>query len=82
MTNSKPLIVYGASWCPDARRSRKFLDEHGIPYKWIDIDEDAAGKEYVRSVNKGNVVIPTILFEDGSTLVEPSNEELGQKLGL
>ncbi len=82
MAYSKQLIVYGASWCPDARRSRQFLDEHGIAYKWIDIDEDAAGKEYVKSVNGGKVVIPTILFEDGSTLVEPSNELLAQKLGV
>jgi len=82
MADLNKLIVYGASWCPDARRARKFLDEQGIAFTWIDIDENSAAKEYVKSVNGGKVVIPTILFEDGSTLVEPSNEELAQKIGV
>jgi len=37
---------------------------------------------FVEKVNKGKRIIPTILFEDGSTLVEPSNAELAAKLGL
>ncbi len=82
MSDGKKLVMYGATWCPDARRSRKFLDEKGIAYEWIDIDEDPAAKDYVKKVNNGTVIIPTILFEDGSTLVEPSNEELAQKLGV
>ncbi|MGC9030019.1 MAG: glutaredoxin domain-containing protein [Desulfomonilaceae bacterium] len=82
MGDAKKLMVYGATWCPDARRSRKFLDDKGIAYRWIDIDEDPSAKDYVKKVNKGKVIIPTILFEDGSTLVEPSNEELAKKLGV
>ena len=82
MGDSKKLVVYGATWCPDARRSRKFLDDKGIAYEWIDIDQDPAGKDYVKTVNNGKVIIPTILFEDGSTIVEPSNEELAEKLGI
>jgi glutaredoxin len=75
-------VVYGAAWCPDARRSRKFLDDHDIDYQWVDIDENPQGKEYVKKVNQGKVVIPTIRFPDGSILVEPSNEQLGEKLGV
>ena len=32
--------VYGAYWCPDCRRSKKFLGENFIPYNWVDIEED------------------------------------------
>ena len=32
--------------------------------------------------NNGKRIIPTIVFEDSSILVEPSNAELAQKLGL
>ncbi len=32
--------------------------------------------------NDGKRIIPTIEFEDGSFLVEPSNAELAQKLEL
>jgi glutaredoxin len=34
------IVIYGAAWCPDARRARRFLDEHKANYRWIDIDED------------------------------------------
>lgn len=76
------IKVYGAPWCPDCKRSKKFLAEHRVPYDWIDIDEDAEGLRYVEEVQKGGRTIPTILFPDGSHLLEPSNEDLARKLGL
>ena len=76
------LKVYGAPWCPDCRRSKQFLGEMRVPYDWIDIDQDAKAAEYVREKNGGKQIIPTIIFEDGSVLTEPSNDELARKLGL
>ncbi|NWF64363.1 MAG: FAD-dependent oxidoreductase [Chloroflexi bacterium] len=76
------ITVYGAYWCPDCRRSKQFLGEHQIPYKWVDIEQDKAGEAYVLQKNDGKRIIPTIEFEDGSILVEPSNAELAAKLGL
>jgi mycoredoxin len=76
---SKRIVVYGASWCPDARRARRFFDEHGLEYTWIDIDEDAAARDFVKQKNGGQVIIPVIVFPDISTLVEPSNYELAKK---
>ena len=76
------VTVYGAYWCPDCRRSKKFLGEQFVPYKWIDIEQDKEGEQYVLLKNEGKRIIPTIVFEDGSFLVEPSNAELAKKLGL
>jgi thioredoxin reductase (NADPH) len=76
------VIVYGAYWCPDCRRSKKFLGEQFIPYKWVDIEQDKEGEGYVLQKNDGKRIIPTIVFEDGSFLVEPTNAELAKKLGL
>ena len=76
------LSVYGAPWCPDCKRSKQFLGDQRVPYRWIDIDKDPKGREYIRQVNNGKQVIPTIVFEDGSILVEPSNAELARKLGI
>ena len=74
--------VYGAPWCPDCRRSKRFLGEMRVPYDWIDIDQDPAAAQVVREKNNGKQTIPTIIFEDGSFLVEPGNDELARKLGL
>ncbi len=76
------LTVYGAYWCPDCRRSKKFLGENFIPFNWVDIEEDKEGEAFVITKNGGKRIIPTIVFEDGSSLVEPSNAELAKKLNL
>ena len=76
------ITVYGAPWCPDCKRAKQFLGEQRVPYKWVDIDEDEASRVYVQQVNSGRQIIPTIVFEDGSVLVEPSNAELAAKLGI
>jgi thioredoxin reductase (NADPH) len=76
------ITVYGAPWCPDCRRSKTFLGEQRIPYTWVDIDADAAGLRFVEELQGGGRTIPTIVFPDGSHLLEPSNPELAEKLGL
>jgi thioredoxin reductase (NADPH) len=80
--NEPNITVYGAYWCPDCRRSKQFLGEHQIPYRWVDIEQDPTGEAYVLQKNDGKRIIPTIEFADGSILVEPSNAELAAKLGL
>src|SRR5512147_1239987 len=81
MTEAK-VTVYGAYWCPDCRRAKKFLGEQFIPYKWIDIEQDKEAEQYVLQRNNGKRIIPTVVFEDDTFLVEPSNAELAKKLGL
>lgn len=74
--------VYGASWCPDCRRAKQFFAEQRISYDWVDIEDDQDAEALVREKNNGKRIIPTIIFEDGSLLAEPSNDELAAKLGL
>ena len=76
------ITVYGAPWCPDCKRAKQFLGEQRVPYKWVDIDQDEAGRRYVQQDNDGKQIIPTIEFEDGSIQVEPTNAELAAKLGM
>ena len=76
------LTIYGAMWCSDCRRAKRFLDERGVAYSWIDVDQDDAAAAEVIRINRGMRSIPTLVFADGSTLVEPSNSELARKLGL
>lgn len=76
------IIVYGADWCGDCRRAKRFLANHAIPYHWVDIEADKQGEQYVLEVNNGMRIIPTIIFDDGSMLVEPSTGDLSRKLGI
>jgi glutaredoxin-like protein len=79
---STQIIVYGTVWCGDTRRARSFLDLNKIPYTWIDIDVDLQARKYVESVNRGYRSVPTIIFPDGSMLVEPTSAQLAAKLGV
>lgn len=76
------IKLYGTNWCSDCKRSKKFLGEQRVHYNFINIEEDAEGQAYVQKVQSGGMSIPTIVFEDGSILIEPSNAELAAKLGL
>jgi glutaredoxin-like protein len=78
MTES--ITVYGKSWCGDCARARRILDKRQMAYEWIDIEENADGARYVEQVNDGFQSVPTIVFPDGSILVEPSNKILEGKL--
>ena len=77
-----PLRVLGTSWCSDCTRSKRFLDEHAVAYEWTDIEENEAAAREVEALNDGRRVVPTILFPDGTLLVEPSDAALGLALGL
>jgi thioredoxin reductase (NADPH) len=76
------ITMYGATWCGDCKRAKKFFGEQRVHYDWIDVDEHPEAAEIVEQLNHGKRIIPTILFDDGSVLVEPSNAELAEKLGL
>jgi len=74
--------MYGANWCPDCRRAKTFFGEQRVQYEYIDLDQHPEFVAEVERLNNGMRRIPTIIFPDGSLLVEPSNEELARKLGL
>ena len=73
-------VLYGNSWCPDCRRARKLLTENGVAYFDVDIEREQQAAEFVEKLNKGNRSVPTIIFTDGSMLVEPSNSRLLEKI--
>jgi len=81
MTDSG-ITLYGATWCPDCRRSKAFLGEQRIPYTYVDLEEHPEAVDTVLALNGGKQIIPTIVFADGSFVTEPTNEELAEKVGL
>ncbi len=79
---SQSIRLYGAAWCPDCRRAKQFFGEQRIHYEYIDIEQNPDAMRLVEQINQGKRIIPTILFPDGTMLVEPSNAELASKLNL
>jgi len=76
------IVIYSTTWCSDCKRAKKFFGEQRIPYTNIDIEENPEYIEIVEKINEGKRSVPTIVFPDGTILVEPSNAELAEKMGL
>jgi thioredoxin reductase (NADPH) len=76
------IIIYGTPWCRDCKRAKQFLGEQQIQYTFVNIEQDPEAMAYVERINNGLHSVPTIVFPDGTVLVEPSNAELAAKLGL
>jgi len=74
------IVMYGAEWCGDCRRSKRFMDGNNVAYEYINVDEDAAASDKVMEINGGMKSIPVIVFEDGTHLTEPSDIDLKAKL--
>ena len=74
------ILMYTTSWCGDCRRAKKMFETLGVPYTEVNIDSEPAAAARVMSLNHGMRSVPTILFADGSVLVEPSSRELEVKL--
>lgn len=73
------ITMYGADWCGDCRRAKSLLATLDIPYRYIDVEHDAAMTEEARRIG-GSRRIPVIVLSDGSVLVEPSNQDLQEAL--
>lgn len=57
------LVMYCRSWCPDCSRARHWLDQRGIPYVEIDVDDDVDARQRAQALNEGRLHTPT--FELG-----------------
>ena len=78
------VTVYGAEWCHDTQRVRQHLDQMGLPYRFIDIDENAFAEEQVKQWNGGRRRIPTLVLvtrQRETKMSVPTNEELERELG-
>lgn len=51
--------VYITGWSTDCQLAKKFLDDEGIFYEEVDIDESADGARFVEQANRGKRIVPT-----------------------
>ena len=74
------LTMYSTTWCGYCYRLRTQLDREGIDYTVVDIERDPDAADYVMSVNGGNQTVPTVRFDDGTALTNPSLSEVKERL--
>lgn len=73
------VVVYGTNWCAATQTVRRYLDRHGVPYRYVDIEENPDAAARLRWMTGGYLSHPTVSVA-GEVLVEPSLHELESAL--
>ncbi|GAX38300.1 response regulator [Nodularia sp. NIES-3585] len=73
--------VIGDRWSPMTHKIKDFLASHHIPYQWLDIESDE-GSKLCTDANADDLKLPLLIFPDGSYLLQPTNIQIANKIGL
>jgi mycoredoxin len=73
------IVMYTTEYCSDCICAKKFFKANDIPHLRVGLEKNAEASDFVMQINEGYKSIPTIIFPDGSVLIEPDWEELKAK---
>ncbi|CDO09812.1 response regulator [Mycolicibacterium cosmeticum] len=73
--------VIGHQWNPRSWEVRQFLARNGYPFKAFTAEEPK-GKQLLDAAGLDGRQLPVVITEEGTPLVEPSDAELADLLGL
>jgi mycoredoxin len=76
------VTVFSAVWCGHCSRLKAALSRTGVPFREVLIEEDPEAERIAIEANGGDWLIPTLLFSDGSALVNPAPAEVVAHLAL
>lgn len=84
MSNSdqSQLVMYTTSWCGYCFRLKSQLKRAGIAFSEVDIEADPAAAKFVEQHNGGNQTVPTVTYEDGTVVTNPSIAQVRAHLGV
>lgn len=76
------LRVVGARYTLRDHRVREFLSRNNVPYVWLDPEQGREALDLLGKFNLDDGKLPVVLFPDGSSLVQPDQTQLAEKIGL
>ena len=76
------IKIVGYQWSPRSHQVKDFLSGNLIPYLWLDVETNEKGKELVALNKIDTKELPAIFFEDGTSLINPTLEAVGEKTGM
>lgn len=80
-TGAPRLIVFGHDNCGLSRWLAQELEHEQIAHEWRDVLKgDPRFKAELRALAHGYLSVPTVVFPDGTVMVEPRPDEVLSKL--
>jgi thioredoxin reductase (NADPH) len=75
------LRLIGHRFSAEAHAARDFLARNGVPYRWLDV-EDPEAANLMAAAKRDETELPVLAFEDGETMVRPTQGEMAARIGL
>ena len=78
------IRVIGHRWSPKSHDVRDFLGRNLVPFKWLDLDVSAEGRDALSKLSTEGAAptLPVVLFPDGAVLEAPDLSALAGRIGL
>lgn len=74
--NPSQIVMYTTEYCSDCHRAKAFFEANHIEYLRVGLEDNEEATRFIMNINNGYRSVPTIVFPDGSVLVEPGWSEL------
>ncbi len=76
------IRVVGPRYSLRDYRVRNFLSRNQVPYVWLDPERDGQAVDLLAKFGVDDSKLPVVLFPDGTSLVQPEEQELARRVGL
>ncbi|KAB8319548.1 response regulator [Tolypothrix campylonemoides VB511288] len=76
------IRVIGNRWSPHSHQVKDFLARNQVPYQWMDIELSEEAQKLTEYAGDDKLNLPVVLFADGSHLIQPTNLQIAEKIGL
>ncbi|HVE28679.1 MAG TPA: response regulator, partial [Mycobacteriales bacterium] len=77
----REIRVIGHRWSARSYEVRDFLARNLVPFRWY-LAEDAEAQRLMSAAGVGDDKLPVVITADGTAMIEPSDAELAQHVGL
>ena len=75
------IKVIGHRWSARSSAVREFLARNQVSYRWYSTDEPE-GRRLLTAAGQDGLRLPLVVTPDGTTLVEPTDQEIAAQVGL
>ena len=76
------IRVVGHQLSAHSHQVKDFLSRNLVPYQWLDVGIDEEASHLLELSDSDDSQLPLVLFPDGPSLVQPTNVQLAERIGL
>ena len=76
------IRVVGHQLSAHSHQVKDFLSRNLVPYQWLDVGIDEEASHLLELSDSDDSQLPLVLFPEGPSLVQPTNVQLAERIGL